>query len=264
MAKNHEITPKKQRPGPNLDDIKMAVLKVVNKEGSVRQIALAMNLKKTTLQRHVNNYKKLPDDCKEDVFCAPRYNTKQVFSAEQEMSLKNYLIASEKMYFGLTRTTFSKFAYDFAVVNSITVPDSWKKNQSAGKSWLQSFFKRHPDLSIRKPEATNLPRCTSFYETNVNTFFDNLEQAMAQLGENYSPSNIFNLAESALTTVYNLPNIIAQEGSKQVEGAISAEQGTLVTACCIISAAGDSIPPYMIFPHVHLKDHMIVGAPPGI
>ena len=28
---------------------------------------------------------------------------------------------------------------------------------------------------------------------NVNTFCDNLEQAMAQLGKNYSPSNINNL-----------------------------------------------------------------------
>ena len=28
---------------------------------------------------------------------------------------------------------------------------------------------------------------------NVNTFCDNLEQAMAQLGKNYLPSNIYNL-----------------------------------------------------------------------
>ena len=28
---------------------------------------------------------------------------------------------------------------------------------------------------------------------NVNTFCDNLEQAMAQLAKNYSPSNIYNL-----------------------------------------------------------------------
>ena len=46
---DYKITQKKQRPDPNPDDIKAAVLKVVNKEGSVRQITLAMNLKKTTL-----------------------------------------------------------------------------------------------------------------------------------------------------------------------------------------------------------------------
>ena len=83
-----------------------------------------MNLKKTTIQRHVNKYEKLPDDGKKDVSCVPRYNTKQVFTAEQELSLKNYLVTSAKMLFGLTGITFAKFAYSFAVVNSITVPDS--------------------------------------------------------------------------------------------------------------------------------------------
>ena len=69
---------------------------MVNKKGSVWQTALAMNLKKTTLQRHTNTYKKLPDFDEKDVSCVPRYNTKQVFPAEQELWLKNYLITSLK------------------------------------------------------------------------------------------------------------------------------------------------------------------------
>ena len=86
-----------------------------------------MNLEKTTLQRHVNKYEKVSDNSKIDVSCVHRYNTKQVVTAEQELSLKNCLITSAKMYFGPTRITFAKFVYSFAVVNSITVPDSWKK-----------------------------------------------------------------------------------------------------------------------------------------
>ena len=87
---------------PELRRYKTAVLKVVNKKGSVRQIALATILKKTTLERHIKNYKKLPDDGKKEVFCVPRYNTKQVCTAERELSLKNYLITSAKMRFGLS------------------------------------------------------------------------------------------------------------------------------------------------------------------
>ena len=107
---------------------------MVNKEGSVRQIALAMNLKKTTLQRHVKKYEKFPDDGKKDVSAVPCYNTKQVFTTEPELSLKNYLITSAKMHFSLTRITFAKFAYSFAVVISITVPDSSGKKNSARAS----------------------------------------------------------------------------------------------------------------------------------
>ena len=77
MAKDCKITQKKIRPDPNPDDIKTAVLKVVNKEGSVRQIALAINLEKTTIQRYVNKYEKLPNDGKKDVFlthaCKPSF-----------------------------------------------------------------------------------------------------------------------------------------------------------------------------------------------
>ena len=114
MANDYKITQKKQRTGRNPDDIKTAVLKVVNKERSVRQIALAMNLKETTLQRHVNDYKKLPDDRKKDVSCVSRYNTKQVFTAEQELSLNNHLTTSAKMHFGLTNSTLIFFLYVFS------------------------------------------------------------------------------------------------------------------------------------------------------
>ena len=106
MAKDCKITQKKIRPDPNPDDIKTTVLKVVSIEGSVRQIALAMNLKKTTLQRHVNKYEKLLGDGKKDVSCVPHYNIKQVVTAEQELSLKNHLITSAKMHFCLSLLNF--------------------------------------------------------------------------------------------------------------------------------------------------------------
>ena len=82
--------------------MKTAVLEVLNKEGSVRQIALAINLKKTTLQS--------TDDGTKDVSCVPGYNKKQVFTAVRKLSLKTYPITSAKMHFGLTRITFAKFA----------------------------------------------------------------------------------------------------------------------------------------------------------
>ena len=90
MANGCKITQKKQRPSPNPDDIKTAILKVVSEEGSVRKIALAKNLKiKTTFQKHVNNYKKLPEDDNKGVFCAPRYNTKQVFTKNCERRINS-------------------------------------------------------------------------------------------------------------------------------------------------------------------------------
>ena len=43
----------------------------------------------------------------------------------------------------------------------------------------------------------------------------------------------------------------------------SGEPGILVTACCFAFAFGNSIPPYLIFPRVDFKPHMLNGALPG-
>lgn len=43
----------------------------------------------------------------------------------------------------------------------------------------------------------------------------------------------------------------------------SKEQGSLITICTAINAAGTSIPPLMIFPCVNYKNHFVYGVPPG-
>jgi len=43
----------------------------------------------------------------------------------------------------------------------------------------------------------------------------------------------------------------------------SHERGQLVTTCCTVNALGNTIPPFMVFPRVYFKVHMLKGAPPG-
>jgi len=64
--------------------------------------------------------------------------------------------------------------------------------------------------------------------------------------------------------------VIAGKGMKQVASVTSQERWQLVTACCTVSsvtttvnAMGNSIPPFLIFPRVYYKQHMLFGAPPG-
>ena len=41
----------------------------------------------------------------------------------------------------------------------------------------------------------------------------------------------------------------------------SAERGTLVTICCFINAARNTIPPVFIFPRIKFADHMLINGP---
>ena len=163
------------------------------------------------------------------------------------------------MFHGLTRQRCCAFAYQYAVSNEKKIPASWTKNESAGFAWFSALVKRRQNLVLRLPEATSLARAISFNKFNVDLFFSNLETVF--LRQHISPHRIFNLDETGLTTVHKCKKIISQKGLKQVGQITSAERGILVTLCCCVNAAGQSLPLVYVFPRKHFKDHMLHGAP---
>ena len=69
--------------------------------------------------------------------------------------------------------------------------------------------------------------------------------------------------EIGVTTVRKPDKIIGRRGTKQIGAITSAERGTLITIVGTISASGNSIPPYFIFPRVKFQRHFLNGAAPG-
>lgn len=186
---------------------------------------------------------------------------RQVFTDEQEAELEKYLLHASSVYFGLSPKEVRKLAFELAVSNKLKVPKSWESNKLAGSDWFTSFLKRHPSLSIRTPEATSLARATSFNPHNVQKFFDNLESVIKRY--NIQPHDIWNMDETGVTTVQKPNKVVAKKGFKQVGAITSAERGILVTLAAAVSAVGNSVPPYFVFPRVHFKDHFIRDGPIG-
>ena len=69
--------------------------------------------------------------------------------------------------------------------------------------------------------------------------------------------------ETGVTTVRKPDRIIGRRGTKQIGAITSAERGTLITVVGTISASGNSIPPYVIFPRAKFQRHFLNGAAPG-
>ena len=61
-------------------------------------------------------------------------------------------------------------AYQLAEQNKIEYPIS-SKTSLVGFYWVLSFMSRHPDLSIRKLQATSPARASAFDKVNVGKCF---------------------------------------------------------------------------------------------
>lgn len=79
----------------------------------------------------------------------------------------------------------------------------------------------------------------------------------------FTPQRIYNLDETGVTTVQNPGRVVSSKGKRQVGATSSQERGELSTLCCCVNAAGMHIPPFFIFPRVHMKNSFMNGAPPG-
>ena len=141
------------------------------------------------------------------------------------------------------------------------MPVSWTRERCAGKEWAIHFRKRHPDITLRTPEPTSLARMTCFNKNNVGEFYDNLSNVMDKFA--FSPENIYNIDETGTTTVQAPTKQLAETGTKRVGAATSGEKGDLVTVCCAVSAIGNRLPPFCIFPRVKTQDHWIDNLPVG-
>ena len=78
-----------------------------------------------------------------------------------------YVLKIEERLFGLTCYDLRILAYQWA--EKLGKNHSFSKTKEiAGKDWLSGFRARHPQLSLRKPEATS---AAAFNKVNVGKFF---------------------------------------------------------------------------------------------
>ncbi|KAK6166826.1 hypothetical protein SNE40_023441 [Patella caerulea] len=227
-----------------------------------KKTAALFNIPASTLHGYINKYKKLD----QAELSTPKMSfgytkPRQVFTDEQEKQLATYLQHAASIYFGLSPREVRMLAYECAKLFNLQMPVSWSDVQMAGPDWFSAFLKRHPQLAIRVPEATSLARASAFNKANVSVFFGKLAAVMDR--NKFDCTRIWNIDETAITTVVKPNKVVASTGTKQVGSLTSQERGQLVTLCAAVSAAGQAIPPFLVFPRVNFKSYFLNGAPPG-
>lgn len=60
----------------------------------------------------------------------PNYACRKVITIEREDDLSQNLVTRSKMAYGLSPNEFRGLAFETAKINNLTIPVSWKQNES--------------------------------------------------------------------------------------------------------------------------------------
>lgn len=235
--------------------MRQALIAVAEKQMGWQMASKHFNVPQATLRRRANNKNKIAIDIKKHL---GRHEAS--LNADLEKALVEHILALESRFFGLTTKDVRILAYELAEKLKINHQFN-KEKRIAGKGWLRSFRSRNKNLSLRRPEATSMARAEAFNKPQVEKYFRNLEHTISK--ENIDSTMIFNMDESAITTVQTPPRIFALKGKKQVGSITSGERGVHSSVVVCMSSAGSYIPPAIIFPRKKYNPTLYDGAPAG-
>jgi hypothetical protein len=177
-----------------------------------------------------------------------------------ENDLVQHILLLEYRFYGLARQSLLRLAYQMAKANNITThfnPDKEK----AGKEWLCGFSTRHPEVSLRVPQASLLARAAGFNRQRVGEIFK-LLQKIAQ-NEDLTPDRIFNMDETGFTSVWRPKKVLTHKGKHKVGATTFSEHGRIIMFVFCVSTSGMNVPPLTIYPRKNLKAELTEWALPG-
>ena len=102
---------------------------------------------------------------------------------------------------------------------------------------------RHPQISLRTPEALHRARALADKPEDYERMFNALKAVMDEY--EFQPSNIWNMDETNKDPHFS--KVVAAKGRKNVVSINDSAQEQHVTVVGAISATGDRMPPLIIY-----------------
>lgn len=233
------------------DNLQNALDAIRNNGKKIRETGRHYKIPESTLRKKLS----------ENVPTPSRLGRKATFTKEIETDLKDYVLMLAKLFYGLTPKELRRLAFRYAEQNNISHNFNVDKGL-AGKDWLYGFLKRNAEIKLRQPEGTSLNRISSFNAEATQLFYSNIQTLMQKF--KFEPNRIYNIDETGITTVQKkCPKVYGPKGAKKVGAAISGERGRTITAVFCMSAAGNYIPPMLIYPRKRMPPTLQKNGPIG-
>ena len=190
------------------------------------------------------------------IHCVPRTTLSDRVRGKQELSCaigRPPAIADEE---AIVRYCVYLAEHRYPVTRGQVIALAWavslRENQDAfgggGPSlkWWRGFRKRHPELTLRKPEYIDRGRFGNATDDIINDYFTTLEKTLKSNGLLDKPHLIFNCDEAAVNLNRSTQRVLVPIKTKHCHSlALASNQH--ISVLCAISASGSTIPPLLIF-----------------
>ena len=173
----------------------------------------------------------------------------------EEEELVGFLIGCAQIGFARTRKQV------MTLVRAAMVKKG-REDAPITNGWWDSFMKRHPQVILRAPEKLAYVRAIMGNKEVIGAYFDLLEETLTKNGLLDKPGAIFNADETGMPLDHKPEKAIAKKGVRNVTAHTSGDKTSITVITCG-SAAGQVIPPMVLFQGKRLNHTFTIGEIPG-
>lgn len=179
-----------------------------------------------------------------------------VFTEEEESSFVQHLLKLSEYGFPVDEFDFRMVVKNYLSKKGCTVAQF--KNNIPGYEWCKLFLKRHPVLTTRCSANIKKVRAAVTYEV-LEEYLDNLSSIV----ENIPPENLWNYDETNLSDDPGVKKVICKRGAKYIE-TICNHSKSAISIMFTGNAAGEFLPPYVVYKAENMWTTWTEGGPPGV
>lgn len=182
-----------------------------------------------------------------------------VLTTIEEISIVNHLVTVSDWGFPFSKADLCNLVNIYLDKMKRTVIQF--KGNYPSLEWAERFLERHKkELTERFCQNIKLSRAGLTVET-FNVYFDNLEITLTLPdGSIIPPERIFNYDETNLSDDPGVKRCIFRRGVKYPERVRDSTKASTSLMFCG-SAAGQMLPPYVVYKSKHLYDTWMMGGP---
>lgn len=210
---------------------------------SIRSAAKRFNVARSTLHDHVSG------KVKEGAARGPPTYLTEV----EEEELASFFLRCANIGYGHT------LEQALALVQGIIDSKGIKKEVTRG--WWQKFCRRHSSVALCTAVPLSVVRAMATDRDVLDRYFTMLLDTFAANKVLQKPTQIFNCDETGMPLGATNRRVVASVGSSA--SCITSNSKLQITVLACVSAAGISMPPFIIFQRKTINDSLIIGEVPG-